>query len=81
MGLRGCSVEDNPRGKRSTAAYEGRWPVRSHQLVTEPAIQPQEYVVSKNKGGREVRKPKQPKKPKAVPADSAIIPPTKQARK
>ncbi|TCO26573.1 hypothetical protein EV652_107466 [Kribbella steppae] len=37
--------------------------------------------MSKNKGGREVRKPKQPKKPKAVPADSAIIPPTKQARK
>jgi hypothetical protein len=37
--------------------------------------------MSKNKGGREVRKPKQPKQPKASPADSAIIPPTKQARK
>ncbi|TDW69723.1 hypothetical protein [Kribbella pratensis] len=36
--------------------------------------------MSKNKGGREVRKPKQPKQPKAKPADSAIIPPTKQAR-
>jgi hypothetical protein len=37
--------------------------------------------MSKNKGGREVRKPKQPKQPKAKPADSAIIPPTKQGRK
>jgi hypothetical protein len=37
--------------------------------------------MSKNKGGREVRKPKQPKKPKANPSDNAIIPPTKQARK
>ena len=37
--------------------------------------------MAKNKGGREVRKPKQAKKPKAVPGDSAIIPPTKQARK
>jgi hypothetical protein len=37
--------------------------------------------MAKNKGGREVRKPKQPKQPKANPADSGIIPPTKQARK
>lgn len=37
--------------------------------------------MSKNKGGREVRKPKQPKQPKASQADSAIIPPTKQGRK
>ena len=37
--------------------------------------------MSKNKGGREVRKPKQPKQPKANPSDSSIIPPTKQARK
>jgi hypothetical protein len=37
--------------------------------------------MSKNKGGREVRKPKQPKQSKASPADSAIIPPTKQGRK
>ncbi|TCN44527.1 hypothetical protein EV644_101337 [Kribbella orskensis] len=37
--------------------------------------------MSKNKGGREVRKPKQPKQPKANSSDSAIIPPTKQGRK
>jgi hypothetical protein len=37
--------------------------------------------MAKNKGGREVRKPKQPKQPKSSPADSAIIPPTKQGRK
>ena len=37
--------------------------------------------MSKNKGGREVRKPKQPKQPKPNPADNTIIPPTKQARK
>ncbi|TQJ11806.1 hypothetical protein FB475_4729 [Kribbella jejuensis] len=37
--------------------------------------------MAKNKGGREVRKPKQPKQPKASPSDSAIIPPTKQTRK
>lgn len=37
--------------------------------------------MSKNKGGREVRKPKQPKQPKPNPADSAVIPPTKQSRK
>jgi hypothetical protein len=37
--------------------------------------------MAKNKGGREVRKPKQPKQPKPNPNDSAIIPPTKQARK
>ncbi|TCM45155.1 hypothetical protein EV648_107308 [Kribbella sp. VKM Ac-2568] len=37
--------------------------------------------MSKNKGGREVRKPKQPKQPKANPGDSTIIPPTKQGRK
>jgi hypothetical protein len=66
---------------RSTAAYEGRWPVLSQRaLVSAPAISPRS-VMSKNKGGREVRKPKQPKKPKAGPGDSAIIPPTKQARK
>lgn len=35
--------------------------------------------MAKNKGGREVRKPKQPKQPKA--SDSTIIPPTKQGRK
>jgi hypothetical protein len=35
--------------------------------------------MAKNKGGREVRKPKQPKQPKA--ADSTIIPPSKQGRK
>jgi len=37
--------------------------------------------MAKNKGGREVRKPKQPKQPKANPSDSAISPPTKQGRK
>jgi hypothetical protein len=37
--------------------------------------------MSKNKGGREVRKPKQPKQPKPNPSDSSIIPPTKQGRK
>ncbi len=35
--------------------------------------------MAKNKGGREVRKPKQPKQPKT--SDSTIIPPTKQGRK
>jgi hypothetical protein len=40
-----------------------------------------ECVMSKNKGGREVRKPKQPKQPKPNPSDSSIIPPTKQGRK
>jgi hypothetical protein len=29
----------------------------------------------KNKGGREVRKPKQPKKAKEAPAGSSIVPP------
>jgi hypothetical protein len=42
---------------------------------------PREFVMAKNKGGREVRKPKQPKQPKSNPSDSAIIPPTKQGRK
>ncbi|MBB5841214.1 hypothetical protein HDA39_007948 [Kribbella italica] len=37
--------------------------------------------MAKNKGGREVRKPKQPKQPKVNPADSVIVPPTKQGRK
>jgi hypothetical protein len=37
--------------------------------------------MSKNKGGREVRKPKQPKRPKPTASDSSIIPPTKQGRK
>ncbi len=37
--------------------------------------------MSKNKGGREVRKPKQPKQPKPNPSDGSIIPPTKQGRK
>jgi hypothetical protein len=37
--------------------------------------------MAKNKGGREVRKPKQPKQPKSNPNDGAIIPPTKQGRK
>lgn len=37
--------------------------------------------MAKNKGGREVRKPKQPKQPKAAAGDSTIIPPTKQGRK
>jgi hypothetical protein len=32
-------------------------------------------MASKNKGGREVRKPKADKKPKAVPT-SSIVPPT-----
>lgn len=30
---------------------------------------------SKNKGGREVRKPKQDKKPKGAAASTAIVPP------
>jgi hypothetical protein len=30
----------------------------------------------KNKGGREIRKPKQAKKPKAAPGGSSIVPPT-----
>jgi hypothetical protein len=37
--------------------------------------------MAKNKGGREVRKPKQPKKPKATSNDSTIVPPTKHGRK
>lgn len=32
-------------------------------------------MASKNKGGREVRKPKQ-EKPKAAPVSSGIVPPT-----
>jgi hypothetical protein len=35
----------------------------------------------KNKGGREVRKPKAPKQPKSASGDSTLIPPTKQGRK
>jgi hypothetical protein len=61
---------------RSTAAQAGpsaRPIFREHQAP--------ECVMSKNKGGREVRKPKQPKQPKPNPSDNAIIPPTKQARK
>jgi hypothetical protein len=34
--------------------------------------------MAKNKGGREIRKPKQPKTPKSAPADASIIPPTKR---
>lgn len=30
----------------------------------------------KNKGGREIRKPKQPKKPKESAVGSSIVPPT-----
>jgi len=37
--------------------------------------------MAKNKGGREVRKPKQPKTPKSNSGDSTIIPPTKQGRR
>jgi hypothetical protein len=37
--------------------------------------------MAKNKGGREVRKPKQAKQPKANSADSVIVPPTKNGRK
>jgi hypothetical protein len=37
--------------------------------------------MAKNKGGREVRKPKQPKQPKTTSNDSTIVPPTKQGRK
>jgi hypothetical protein len=37
--------------------------------------------MAKNKGGREVRKPKQPKQPKSTQSDTSIIPPTKQGRK
>lgn len=37
--------------------------------------------MAKNKGGREVRKPKQPKQPKSAAGDSTIIPPTKQGRR
>ena len=72
----GCSVEGNPRGMRSTAAYEG--PVGPSEVSEHQAP---ECVMSKNKGGREVRKPKQPKQPKPNPSDGAIIPPTKQGRK
>jgi len=61
---------------RSTAAYEG--PAGPSEVSVPQAP---EYLMSKNKGGREVRKPKQPKQPKPNPNDSAIIPPTKQARK
>ncbi len=35
-------------------------------------------MASKNKGGREVRKPKADKKLKAIPS-STIVPPTKKA--
>jgi hypothetical protein len=37
--------------------------------------------MAKNKGGREVRKPKQPKTPKSNSSDSSIVPPTKQGRR
>ena len=38
--------------------------------------------MAKNKGGREVRKPKQPKTPKSAATDASIVPPTKrQGRK
>jgi hypothetical protein len=37
--------------------------------------------MAKNKGGREVRKPKQPKTPKSAASDSSIVPPTKQGRR
>ncbi|MDX6279638.1 MAG: hypothetical protein QOH03_709 [Kribbellaceae bacterium] len=37
--------------------------------------------MAKNKGGREVRKPKQPKTPKSNASDSSIVPPTKQGRR
>jgi hypothetical protein len=37
--------------------------------------------MAKNKGGREVRKPKQPKTPKSNGSDSSIVPPTKQGRR
>ncbi|MDX6259792.1 MAG: hypothetical protein QOH84_1480 [Kribbellaceae bacterium] len=37
--------------------------------------------MAKNKGGREVRKPKQPKTPKSNTSDSSIVPPTKQGRR
>jgi hypothetical protein len=36
--------------------------------------------MAKNKGGREVRKPKQPKTAKANPGDSIIVPPGKKSR-
>ena len=61
---------------RSTAAY-----VRPLVCAMSAIFKLRECVMSKNKGGREVRKPKQPKQPKPNPSDSAIIPPTKQGRK
>ncbi len=36
---------------------------------------PEDHV-SKNKGGREVRKPKQPKSAKASPVVTSVVPPT-----
>jgi hypothetical protein len=60
---------------RSTAAYDAR-SVRVQPSELSPGV-----IMSKNKGGREVRKPKQPKQPKAATSDSSTIPPTKQGRK
>jgi hypothetical protein len=61
---------------RSTTAYDGP-SARANSAIFKLL----ECLMSKNKGGREVRKPKQPKQPKPNPNDSAIIPPTKQGRK
>jgi len=38
-------------------------------------------MAGKNKGGREVRKPKQDKKPKASAASTPVIPPSAHAAK
>jgi hypothetical protein len=35
-------------------------------------------MAGKNKGGREIRKPKQPKKAKESPGGSSIVPPTQR---
>jgi hypothetical protein len=39
------------------------------------------FMAGKNKGGREVRKPKQPKKAKESPVGSSIVPPAKRPGK
>jgi proline iminopeptidase len=67
-------------GTTSAQEYRGeRGSPRAHQ----PTRQPDTWspLMAKNKGGREVRKPKQPKQAKSNPSDSAIVPPTKQGRK
>lgn len=44
-------------------------------VCTSPYDNLEHEMAGKNKGGREVRKPKQPKKAKESPVGSSIVPP------